>query len=1010
MSKKRLSFVLILLLIFSLVIPIASFAESEVNIKQVQSKINNVEYRFSPSVLNDIQLQNTSKSGMGDSANTASLEFIGAIPQNYVPESDSSKTISVIVELQAEPIAVHDAKVAKGKKSSNIDQRSLVAQEQMKFKEAKGKKVNAKINREFSHVFNGFSMEIAANQVEQLLDLPGVKAIYPNNMVQATPIDDLSDTVVTEMDKSAPHIGAGILWDQHVTGKGIKVGVLDTGIDYTHPDLAKAFKGGYDFVDNDKDPYETTPGDHAKDPSNPPAVNDRGNTYWTEHGTHVAGIIAGRGATSGGVKGVAPDAWIYAYRVLGPYGSGSNAGVIAGIEQAVKDGMDVINLSLGSSNNNQYSADSIALNNAMLAGVVVAVSAGNSGPNIGTLTDPATSEMAITVGNSTPPTKVPAIMADGLPTITGSMMTFSPELGNLEGQKLEVVYVGLGEPADFAGKDVKGKIALMQRGNISFHDKSVNAQNAGAAVAVIFNNAAGNFNGTMGEPGKYIPTFSLTQADGLLLKGKIEAQGTLQATLGYKLEQDYMNDSSSRGPALPGYALKPDIAAPGTGIRSTVPAYGKEDRNADYRNAYEAFTGTSMAAPHIAGAAALMLEKYRGSSIDPFEVKALLMNTAYKMTDPSGNRYRHMDQGAGRVDLGNAIHASAIALVQESTDAVRDGNSTSYGTGSLSFGYVKNGESATRTIKVKDIAKKDSNFSISAKWYGDEGGVIHTSKNTVSVGKNSSSEFTLTIDVPTHVVQKYYEGELILTEKTMGHVLQVPISLYVGEPNVVSPVSNLTLTPDLFSPNGDNILDTSNVSFMLNETAGYVSFEVHQWTGAWRGTVVEAPNLAPGSYILRNWNGTVNYTNPPNLEDNIFLMVPWFGNNADNATPVVDSITPFIVDTQAPVSSIEHELTIEKENDKTIGVVYGKVEYDLLLNLINSGVLNSSISDLIGVAVMYQDENGKWIQVDGDITKEGFFKIAVPIKEGKNSFEVYVYDAAGNGLMMPAHIVDYNFE
>ncbi len=996
-----------MLLIFSLVVPFTSFADSEGNSKQFNFRLGNVKYQLPQSFLNGLNLQNSGKTDTYSQEQSflleaESLSFVK--PQNYVPESDSNEVISVIIELQAEPLAVHDAKVAKGQKSNNIDQRSIVAQEQQKFKEEKAKKVKkSKISKEYTYVFNGFAVEIAANEVEQLLELPGVKAIYQNNVVHADPLDPVS----IEMDRSAPHIGSGILWDQNVTGKGIKVGVLDTGIDYTHPDLAKAYKGGYDFVDNDKDPYETTPGDWEKAPSGTPQVNERGSTYWTAHGTHVAGTIAGRGASEGGVKGVAPDAWIYAYRVLGPYGSGSNAGVIAGIEQAVKDGMDVINLSLGSSSNNQYSADTVALNNAMLAGVVVAVSAGNSGPNFGTLTDPGTSEMAITVGNSTPPTQVPVLKTDGLPTITGAMMAFSPELGDLNGQTLEVVYVGLGEPADFIGKDVTGKIALMQRGNISFRDKSVNAQDAGAAVAIIFNNAAGNFSGTLGELGDYIPTFSLSQADGLTMENKLDAQGSLFAELGYRLEQDFMDDSSSRGPALPGYDIKPDIAAPGTGIRSTVPAYGKEDRNADYSTAYEAFTGTSMAAPHIAGAAALMLEKYRESSIDPFEVKALLMNTAYKMTDPDGYRYLHMDQGAGRVDLASAINTSAIALVQESTDAVRDSNVTAYETGSLSFGYVQNGASVTRTIKIKDIAKKDSQYTIFTKWYGDEGGNISTSTNVVNVRQNSSTEFTLTIDVPNNVAKKYYEGELVLTEAE-GHILQVPIALYVGEPVSLPPVTDLALTPDMFSPNGDGILDVSDITFKLNETAAYFSLDVHQWSGSWRGTVVEAAGLNPGSYILRGWNGTVNYVSPPKVEDNIYLMVPWFGPNPNAAAPLTDAITPFIVDTTAPVTSLSDQDLIV-DSDTMVGMISGKVDSDLLLSLVKAGILNNSLADLIAVGVLYE-ENGQWVQVDGTMSEDGYFEITVPLKDGENTYEVYVYDAAGNGLINPTHIVTYSFE
>ena len=187
------------------------------------------------------------------------------------------------------------------------------------------------------------------------------------------------------------------------TGKGVKVGVIDTGIDYTHPVLIDAYKGGYDFVDNDDDPYETTPLDWENDPSNPPEVNDRGNTYWTDHGTHVAGTIGARDAGEYGVVGIAPEAEIYAYRVLGPYGNGYSSWVLGGIDRSVEDGMDVINLSLGSARNDPDYVTSVALNNAALAGVTPVVASGNSGPDRWTLGSPGAAAFAITVGNSTGP-------------------------------------------------------------------------------------------------------------------------------------------------------------------------------------------------------------------------------------------------------------------------------------------------------------------------------------------------------------------------------------------------------------------------------------------------------------------------------------------------------------------------------------------------------------------------------------------------------------------------------
>ncbi|MDZ4938627.1 S8 family serine peptidase, partial [Clostridium perfringens] len=125
--------------------------------------------------------------------------------------------------------------------------------------------------------FNGVSMEIDGSKIEALLDIPGVLGVYPDLEVTVGPKGEVNPY----MKDTGPFIGAPEVWDLGYTGKGIKVGVIDTGIDYVHPVLKDASKGGYDFVDNDNDPYETTPVDWENDPSNPPEVDDRGSTYWT---------------------------------------------------------------------------------------------------------------------------------------------------------------------------------------------------------------------------------------------------------------------------------------------------------------------------------------------------------------------------------------------------------------------------------------------------------------------------------------------------------------------------------------------------------------------------------------------------------------------------------------------------------------------------------------------------------------------------------------------------------
>ena len=432
------------------------------------------------------------------------------------------------------------------------------------------------------------------------------------------------------MNTSVSFLGVEDIWDEGFEGEGIKVAVLDTGIDYHHPEFAEIYKGGFNFVPHngndytapraDDDPYETTPSER---PDHRPEYNSSGLSFYTDHGTHVAGTIAAIGANEYGIKGLAPKVDLYAYRVLGAYGSGSNAGVIAGINKAVEEGMDVINLSLGGGANDSTSADSIAINNAMLAGTVAVVATGNSGPGRGTIGTPAAAALGIAVGNTTNP----ETMHNGTVSVEAGSYelsknlnfmgtTFGADLAEQLAGEFDLVAVpGLGKVSDFEGIDVAGKVALISRGEIAFVDKIANAKAKGAVATIIHNssngsNAPGISDVFLGDDFEFIPTVDMSYTDGAAIRAALgDATGTV--TFGQfdsvTSTGDAVNNSSSRGPTTPHFDIKPDVTAPGTNIMSTVPRYGKEVPDADYSTAFERFTGTSMASPHIAGVAALIL-------------------------------------------------------------------------------------------------------------------------------------------------------------------------------------------------------------------------------------------------------------------------------------------------------------------------------------------------------------------------------------------------------------------
>jgi minor extracellular serine protease Vpr len=407
--------------------------------------------------------------------------------------------------------------------------------------------------------------------------------------------------------------------DNRLTGKGVTVGVIDTGVDYTHPDLRRSYGGGRDIVDGDLDPMETK---STNDPSQA-----------TLHGTHVAGIIAGNGR----IQGVAPEATIVAYRALGPGGAGTTEQVLAAIEQAIKDKVDIMNLSLGNDVNGPDLPISLALNRAVDKGIVAVAASGNSGPNVWTVGAPGTASKAISVGASTPTIQVPYLQTEDSQEIRIEPMAGSQTWAF--DHPVEIVFAGMGAKTEL--KDVNGKIALIKRGGLTFTEKAKNAQAAGAIAVLIYNNTAGSFIGNL-EQSLAIAVGSLSKGDGEFLQRK----GRLAARLKIREEKDRLADFSSRGPVTGSWEIKPDLVAPGVAINSTVPG------------GYLPLQGTSMAAPHVAGACALVKQAHPDWA--PDQIKAALMNTAKPLVKKDQYPYHTYEQGAGRIQVDEAVKATTL--------------------------------------------------------------------------------------------------------------------------------------------------------------------------------------------------------------------------------------------------------------------------------------------------------------------------------------------------------------
>ncbi|MFE7912899.1 S8 family serine peptidase, partial [Bacillus mobilis] len=379
------------------------------------------------------------------------------IAQNV--ETKTSKEISVIVELQHAPLASQsNIQHAPDLKNGNVQSyhAQLKKAQEDTTKKIKEKAPKAKIKETYSTLFSGFSISVPGDQVTALASLPEVKAVYPNLTYK------LHETAKSATKEEAPNIGGPTIgapeaWNlkdpsgKPLDGKGMKVAIIDSGVDYTHPDLQANYIGGYDTVDEDNDPMD-------------------GNV----HGTHVAGIIAGNGK----IKGVAPNASILAYRVMNDSGTGTTEDILQGIERAIQDGADVLNLSLGQDLNVPDQPVTMTLERAAKLGVTAVVSNGNDGPKPWSVDAPGNASSVISVGASTVSIPFPTFQVagsnksyQGLPLSKADFQV---------GNDAQLVYVGYGNSSDYAKQDVKGKFALVLQGTSSTLVKAEQAKQAGA--------------------------------------------------------------------------------------------------------------------------------------------------------------------------------------------------------------------------------------------------------------------------------------------------------------------------------------------------------------------------------------------------------------------------------------------------------------------------------------------------------------------------------------------------
>lgn len=642
--------------------------------------------------------------------------------------------VDVVVQLAGKPLAVANGQNAKrlGGLLSKAQQRAYgagLARDQ----DAMLARLLALGGREIARTRIAYNSVIVRIDAAQLYSVAGYR-----DVVSVRPARDYG----MDLSETVPYIGAAIAQAQGVTGEGVTVGVIDSGVDYTHYNLGGA---GTDAA------YEAAYGTTITDPRNttrdglfPTSKVVEGHDFIGElwpnaaavedddpidiqgHGTHVSDIIAGHSA-DGLHKGVAPGARLVVAKVCSSVATSCNGVALLQAmdfmldpdrDGSMDDAVDVINMSLGSSYGQIQDDLSLASANAVGAGVVVVASAGNSADRPFITGSPGATPEVLSVAQ----TEVPSALAYPLvvnspASIAGTYTnTATVEWAPVEGRGVtgDVVPVatlacnGQALPASLAGN-----VALINRGSCAISQKVRNATDAGATAVILGLVAAGDAvsfsNGGECAPdgSDCAPTLVITQAVANSIRTAIAGGSTVNVTISDAAAQSrrgWIVGTSSRGPSTSFAAIKPEIGAPGASV-SAIAGTGTGE---------EAFGGTSGAAPMVSGSAALLLSK--NPSLTPTLVRALLANTA----DPE--IYQRALVGEGRVltpitRIGGGEVRVNRALAAKTAMWDRDTK-----TPALSFGYhsVSYPKVLSRTVKVRNFSSHPRRYTVHKSFRYDD--------------------------------------------------------------------------------------------------------------------------------------------------------------------------------------------------------------------------------------------------------------------------------------------------
>lgn len=779
----------------------------------------------------------------------------------WTPLGVGKQSITVVMQLAADPVAVQQARAGRKLERAEKDQIKSQLRSSQSALHGMIQSAGGRVLGNYQSAYNGIKVRVPIDKVEQLRAMPGVVAVRPLWPIKQDNVHGI------------PAIGAPTVWQNlGLHGEGVKVAIIDTGIDYTHANFggpgtvaayqaalatdtapadpalfgpaAPRVKGGIDLVGDD---YDADPNNATYQPVPHPDPNP---LDCAGHGSHVAGTAAGGGVTADGASytgpynattvsghawnvgpGVAPKADLYAVRVFGC--AGSTDVVVDAIDWAVDNDMDVINMSLGSDFGSKDSPDAIASTNAALAGVVVVISAGNAGPNQYIVGSPGTADGAITVAASDP-----------TPSFAGAMLALSTGGAPLavqnsngatfaDGTSYPIIVlrdatgaVSLGcDPAEYTAA-VVGKLVVTQRGVCARVARAVYAQQAGAAAAALIDTSTGyppfegpiTSNPDTGE--QYTVTIPFFGVRGLAATDtsdggrlRLADGGTAVATNAILPNPGYLAIASfsSSGPRTGDSALKPNVTAPGVSIVSTGMGTGTGGAN---------FSGTSMAAPHVTGSAALTRQAHPGWGVP--RIMASMVNTA----DPAQvTGYRTSRAGTGFIQPAKSTAESVTAVVA-ADDAPFNV--------SLNFGLqeINRDVNQHKTINLRNSGSTGASFTVAQARAAGSPHTVVLDRTSVTVPAHGSAQVGVTLNVPVatagasngaglsfHEVAGLIEFTPASAQDNAGATIRVP---YYLVPRPLSGVS--TSIGNLSSRNPSTVATVTNRNGAISGDADFYAW------------------------------------------------------------------------------------------------------------------------------------------------------------------------------------------